>query len=224
MDTIYKANPRAGKAASLPWWQVALLTSLLVLAARILFGILWEYRWYFPANFDQSFFLAGHMGDFVGLWKLAFYVHILSSPPVIVFAILLMFSGPQPSKHTFHSRLSKIQVLLVLGLVLPSGFVLALSAMAGPIAQSGFVALSLLTAYTAIAATYWARRRSIKIHRRWATRFFVLLMSPLVLRFCSGLAIAAHADSDLFYQVNAWTSWLAPLAALEIWLRIKQPF
>ena len=61
--------------------------------------------------------------------------------------------------------------------------------------------------------------KKIQWHKRLAVYCFILLTSPLLLRLASGAAILMGCESELFYQLNAWLSWLAPLAAYEAWLR-----
>ena len=56
-----------------------------------------------------------------------------------------------------------------------------------------------------------------QLHQRWASRCFLFLCSPLLLRLISGAAIVMQLESDAFYRFNAWGSWLIPLAILETW-------
>jgi hypothetical protein len=63
---------------------------------------------------------------------------------------------------------------------------------------------------------FYAIRRRFSQHERWATRCFLLLMSPLILRIASGVFIALHWEHPLLYVGNAWLSWLVPLAVYEM--------
>lgn len=188
----------------------------ILLGLRILLGILYEYRWYFPPNFTESFFLAGHTTDFAGFWKVGFYVHILASPIVLLLAVFLQWKRSRRNL-SLHRYLGRVQMLMIFLLIVPSGLVLSMKATAGPVAQIGFFALSVATGLTAAMALCRARQKKVNQHRVWATRLFVLLLSPLFLRVCSGVAIVAQLDSPTFYQINAWTSWIVPWLCFEAW-------
>ena len=193
----------------------------MLLGMRILFRILFEYRWYFPPNFTESFFLAGHTTDFAGIWKLGFYIHVLASPIVLLLAVFLQWKRSRRNL-SLHRFLGRLQMLLIFLLLVPSGLVLSLRATAGPVSQIGFFALSVATGLTAAMALFRVRQKKVKQHRLWATRLFVLLLSPLFLRVCSGVAIVSQLDSPTFYQINAWTSWILPLLSFEVWRASKR--
>ncbi len=110
-------------------------------------------------------------------------------------------------------------LVLVLAVVAPSGLVMAREATAGPIAAFGFVSLSFATAVCAAMALYCARTQNFQSHQRWATRCFILLASPLLLRLISGALIVLGQESEWGYRLNAWLSWFIPLAIYEVWLR-----
>lgn len=201
-------------------WTIAAI-AVVILFVRIFLGILVEYRWYFPADFDRSAFLSGRRYTFDAPYRAAFYVHILSGPLAIILGSWLMISGNRPTVRSWHRLAGKLQMFVVLALVVPSGLVMAKSAYAGPVAAAGFGLLSLATGVSAAAAVYFAMTRRLQIHQRWATRCFVLLVSPLILRLVSGAVIVLQCESQLSYQLNAWLSWLIPLAAIEVWWRIR---
>ncbi|MEZ6074674.1 MAG: DUF2306 domain-containing protein [Pirellulaceae bacterium] len=103
----------------------------------------------------------------------------------------------------------------MLCLLFPSGLVMAYQAYAGPPAAAGFGILSLLTAAAALMTAYHARARNFALHRRWAERCFLLLISPLILRLIAGAVIVMDVESELTYRLNAWLSWLVPLGDLR---------
>ncbi|MEZ6089694.1 MAG: DUF1559 domain-containing protein [Pirellulaceae bacterium] len=192
-------------------WLVA------ILMLKVFLTILWEYRWYFPPDFDLSNFLSGRRYTFHGSYRIAFYVHIISSPFALLAAWFLWPSGNSGRHRPMHQWIGRAQCVLVLLVVMPSGLLMALNAYAGPIAMYGFISLSLLTGLTVAMAATEAMQRRMKRHRVWATRCFLLLMSPLLLRVISGIAITTGLDSETFYRANAWVSWLVPLAVYEFW-------
>lgn len=193
-----------------------LLIAVSLLLIRVLLGILLEYRWYFPADFDASAFLSGRRYTFSGIYPTFFYVHILSGPAALILGGFLILSGGQPRLRRWHRWSGRALLVIVLTLLTPSGLVMAWHAYAGPPAVAGFGLLSLATAATATMAAYHARRRRFELHRRWAQRCFVLLISPLILRLMSGTAIVLNIESLWTYRLIAWLSWLVPLIAFEL--------
>lgn len=188
-----------------------------IVLLKVLVEILYEYRWYFPADFDASAFLIGRRDTFFGVYRAAFYAHILGGPTVVILGLFLMFSGGRSRFARLHRRIGRILMLIVLAIVVPSGLAMAFQATAGPIAGFGFASLSIATAASAAAALHFARKARFRSHQKWATRCFILLCSPLLLRLISGAAIVMQLESDWFYRLNAWLSWLVPLAVCEAW-------
>lgn len=188
------------------------------LFVRVLFGILWEYQWYFPADFEASAFLTGRRQTFVGIYRWAFYAHIISGPLVLIFGTVLMLSGGRSRFFRAHRYLGRLQMLLVLGVLTPTGLVMSREALTGPIAGFGFAALSMATAVCACAAAFNARARKFHAHQRWATRLLILLVSPLLLRIVSGVLIVTEFEPDWAYRLNTWLSWLVPWGIYEMLL------
>ncbi|TWU43221.1 hypothetical protein Q31b_22590 [Novipirellula aureliae] len=182
-----------------------------ILLVRVLLGILFEYRYYFPPDFNASAFLSGRRYTFFGFYRAAFYVHIVTSPLGIVVAMFLVFSGGRQRYRRLHRWLGKALAVLVIGAVLPSGLWMASQAYAGKIAAAGFVVQTVVTAIAVGATVWFARQKQFAAHQRWAIRSFLLLISPLILRLISGTAIVLDWESDGFYRFNAWVSWMIPL-------------
>jgi hypothetical protein len=194
-------------------FQIAVVT----LCVRVLIEILAEYRWYFPLDFEQSSFLSGRRSTFIGIYPVAFFAHLVSAPLALLIGALLMISGSRSRFRGLHRSLGKIQILIVLCAVVPSGVVMARQAYAGPIAAAGFLLLAIATGVCAVAAVYCALTRRFRAHQKWATRCFILLVSPLLLRLIGGATIVLQLEPESTYRMSAWISWLAPLAILECW-------
>lgn len=192
-----------------------------ILLVKVLLEVLSEYRWYFPANFDAAF-LTGRRESFVGVYRAAFYTHILSGPVAVVLGALLMLSGWLARSPFLHRRMGQIQIVLIFAAVVPSGLVMSSQALAGPIAGAGFAALSLATAGTAAVTLWSAIAGRFALHQKWAGRCFVLLCSPLLLRLVAGAAIVLESESEWMYRLNAWLSWIVPLALYELGWRYSR--
>ena len=187
---------------------------LVALFFKILGSIVLEYRNYFPANFDSNF-LSGRREFFVGSYRAAFYIHIISGPIALLIAAFLMFSGKRKPFHRWHQRLEKTLAYLVLLLMLPSGLVMATRALTGPVAGAAFFVLTFATAICVGVASWHASQRRFAVHQVWATRSFILLCSPLLLRLMTGATIVFDVEGQWTYRFAAWGSWLIPLTVFE---------
>ena len=215
-----RALPTADRLSKL---QKLAVMAIGLLLAKVFVAILYEYRWYFPVDFDSSAFLSGRRYTFVGIYRVAFYTHILSGPLAILLGCALMFSGGKARFRKLHRLAGRTQMLIVLGLVTPSGLVMAQQAYGGEVSAVGFTLHTIATAASAICAVSFAIAGRISLHRRWATRCFILLCSPLLLRVVSGVAIVTDAESAWLYRLNAWLSWLIPLLVYQWWLTRREP-
>lgn len=198
-------------------WMIGL--ALFALFTKVLLSILWQYQWYFPLDFEQSLFLIGRRESFVGVYPAAFYVHLLSGPPAVLLGLFLVVTGRNGTLRAWHRAAGRILALDVLLFLVPSGLWMARHAYAGPIAGAGFATLSLLTGIYMTVAVYLAMTRKFQAHQHAATSCFLLLVSPLILRLASGFAIVAGIESELYYQFNAWLSWLVPFLIYEAFVR-----
>jgi hypothetical protein len=201
-----------------PGWRRALqlLTGLLVL--KVTLSVVLGYRDYFPADFRADFLL-GRESYFWGAYAGAFYAHIVAGPITLVLGMVLLSQRFRARLPKWHRRLGRVQGILVLGLLVPSGLWMAWYAQAEgtarAVAGAGFAALSVATG--ACVAMGWraAVQRRFAVHRAWMLRCYVLLCSAVVLRVVGGLSLVTGVDGDWRYAATAWASWLVPLGILE---------
>lgn len=191
------------------------LTALAVVSCKAFLELLYQYRWYLPPDFDASPFLSGRRYSFTEMYASAFYLHLVGGPVSLILGTWLMLSGLRRRAGPLHRFLGRLQLAVILLAVVPSGVAMAFRAYGGFPSQSGFLTLSLLTGWTGMAAAWTARNRQLTAHRRWATRCYALLWSPLLLRLVAGMMIVTGLESELTYQLNAWFSWLVPLTAAD---------
>jgi hypothetical protein len=196
---------------------LVLLAGLLVL--KVTLSVVLGYRVYFPADF-RSDFLLGRESYFWGAYAGAFYAHILAGPITLVLGLVLLSQQFRARLPGWHRRLGRVQGVLVLGLLVPSGLWMAWYAqaegMARAVAGAGFAALSVATG--ACVAMGWraAVQRRFAVHRAWMMRCYVLLCSAVVLRVIGGLSLVTGVDGDWQYAAMAWGSWLVPLGVYEL--------
>ena len=209
-----------------PWCRYALAACLWLLGVRVFVGILYQYRFYFPLDFQRSFFLIGHEAFFTGWYPIAFYVHLFAGPTSLVLGAALWASGRwanmasgtagcRPLVGVLHQYAGRLLWIVVATALTPSGIVLARHSAGGALAGWGFAGLALFTLVSATLAGYYAARHNVRLHRLWASHCFLSLLSPLIFRVFSGAMIVTGWESSETYQFAAWASWLLPCAILQ---------
>ena len=190
-----------------------ILAALLVL--KVVAVTVLSYADYLPPSFQVDF-LRGREAYFYGSYRWAFYGHIFSGPLSLLLGLILISERFRLRFARWHRRLGKIQGMLVLLLVVPSGLWMARYASAGPIAGLGFAALAVATGVCVALGWQAAMQRRFAAHRVWMQRCFVLLCSAVVIRVIGGLATVMAAEAMWIDPAAAWLSWLGPLAAFEM--------
>lgn len=185
-----------------------------LLSLKVFLLILYQYRWYFPADFDSSPFLAGRRYTFHGVYVLAFYLHLLIAPLALIVGTLLI---TRRVTGTLHRRLGRLQLVVVLFGVVPSGLLMSRQAYGGLISEIGFMTQSVLTGWTILIASKEAIAGKFDRHQTWAMRCYLLLWSPLLLRIIAGITIVSGTESEWTYRINAWASWMIPIGIYECW-------
>ena len=181
---------------------------------KVLVGIVSNYPDYFPPNFDADF-LVGHDRHFYGVYGIAFYTHIVTTPFALVNGLVLMNESLRRSFSTQHRWLGRLQVFIVLLLVVPSSLWMSAYTLSGRVAGAGFALLALSTGFCMIMGWRRAVEKNFKAHRYWMTRCFVLLCSAIVLRIMSGVATVLVPNAMWTYPFAAWGAWLIPWMSLE---------
>lgn len=182
----------------------------------MLITILWEYRFYFPPDFDKSFFLAGRRVSFPGWYAFGFYLHIVSGPVAIVAVLVMLATGKSKRFRTVHRTTGKLLALLTVFAVCPGGLIMAFKAIGGTVSTYGFCCLAVATAFSILATAHYARKKQIKAHMTWAYRSAILLCSPIALRLCSGLFAVTNVETLNTYRATVWLSWILPLVIFEL--------
>ena len=205
----------------LEFLKLLLRSAVGLLILRALFDILSNYPDYFPPNF-KSDFLEGREESFPGLYSIAFYVHIITSPFALITGLILLSETLRHKCGRCHRYLGRTQVTVLLLCVLPSSVVMSWQAYAGWAAGISFILLSIATGICAITGTKYARKYQFEAHRRWMIRCYVLICSAIVLRMTTGLfEMISVTNAEAAYIFTAWTSWLIPLGITEMLLRMN---
>ena len=190
-----------------------------VLVFYILWGILTNYPSYFPADFSAPFLVA-RQGHFRGLYRIAFYIHIVSSPVALCGGLFLISAHSRRWLPKVHKIVGRFQIILVCLAVAPSGLVMSFYALGGMISTVAFLFLSVLTGLTAFIGFRNAILLRFDRHQRWMWRCWVLLSSAIVLRLLTMVFTPFGWDPVVVYRFTAWASWLMPATILELvnWL------
>lgn len=187
-----------------------------ILIVRVLVGIVAEYPRYFPPDFESNF-LKGREATFRGAYRVAFSAHIVAGPIVLLNGLVLLNEKLRTRRPRWHRALGRIQAILVVFVLAPSGIVMAVESFGGWATGASFALLAILTAVCTVAGIRGAIRGRYETHRRWMSRSYVLIASAVALRLISGASERIGvADPEAAYITAAWSSWLLPLVAFEI--------
>jgi hypothetical protein len=178
--------------------------------ATVVVGILRNYPGYFPADFAAEF-LRGRQSHFYNGYHWSFYAHVLAGPICLALAVLLMSERFRRRFPQWHRRLGRVEAVVVLAVLVPSGLWMSFYAISGWVAGAGFAALGLATAMTVAFGWRSAVARRFVDHRVWMERTVILLSSAIVLRLIAAIATLADYDSPWLYPASAWASWIVPL-------------
>src|SRR4051794_40082494 len=204
---------------TLPERILTLLASVLII--KVFLMIILNYHNYFPPNFASDF-LRGRERLFLGVYRWAFYTHILSGPASLILGLILIGERTRARFPKWHRHLGRLQVACVLLLVTPSGLGMAYHAAAGPIAAVGLAALAIATAICVSLGARAAVTRRFADHRRWMWRCYLLLCSAVVLRLIGGSATVMGVAAPWVDPLATWMGWLVPLTAFEFRERARR--
>ena len=204
-----------------PKLQTVFWSAVVLLFAKVFASILIGYADYFPPKFSEGF-LVGRRQYFFGIYQYAFYAHLIFGPLALFIGTVLVASGRNwiNFKLINHRKLGKIQAALVLFGVVPSGIIMALPLFIGVRAGGGLMVLAIATGIFMMIAVVKATQRDFSAHQVWATRCYILLLSPLILRIVNGTLLVTGLQTDLLLDLNNWITWMIPLAIYE--LRLHQ--
>lgn len=160
---------------------------------------------YVPFNEDAGFLILKSSWVTYDWWKLAFQIHVYSSGVAMLAGFTQFWNKFNSASYTNYARwhrwMGYVYVLTILALALPSGLVLALTALGGLPVRISFTVLCILWAMTTAGGVYFAIKRQFKIHRTLMVYSYALTLSAVTLRFLKlGL-----------YQISPYFDWLTPM-------------
>jgi len=192
-------------------------TILPLIATVLLAQIIYPYlSWKLDIDFLQT---KQHV-IYYWYYRMAFYIHIFSSLPVLFFGAFLFSDSIQKRFSKIHRMIGKGYVGLVLLLSAPSGMVLALHANGGWPVQLSFLLATPLWWFFTWRGLQTAIQKDFMAHRKWMLRSYALAFSAVTLRasqlFLNNVNWVLPENQ---YLVVAWESWILNLLLVEIYLR-----
>lgn len=197
-----------------------LLFSTALLVCKVFVAVLLGYGDYFPANLESDFLIL-RAEDFRGLYRFAFYTHIITAPFLFLAMTLQLNSWFLKHYRRMHRVLGRICVLIGIFCFVPSSIYMAHYSFAGWIATAGFYGGSIGLGLSLTASWRFALRRDFQRHRLWNMRAYLFMLSAVVLRLIGGLTVRMELPQIPMYQFAAWGSWLMPLLAQQGILALK---
>lgn len=159
----------------------------------------------------------------IKIWRASFYIHVFSSPFVILSGLLQFNKKLLYSKPKIHRTLGKIYIGAVLFISGPAAFVMSLYANGGRITQFSFTLLSILWVLFTFLAYQKIRKKNIQSHVKWMIRSYALTLSAVTLRFYAYLFDVFNIDLPPreTYTILAYISWIPNLILAECFIRTK---
>lgn len=161
----------------------------------------------------------------IDLWRISFYVHVFSSP-IVILAGLLQFNrwilAKRPKIHRGLGYAYIVTVLLISG---PSALVMSFYANGGRVAQTSFVLLTFIWIATTLLSFLKAKKGKYLSHTKWNIRSYALTLSAVTLRFYSYIfdVLEFRMDPKSTYILLAYLSWIPNLIIAEILILAKYP-
>jgi len=184
------------------------LTALLCVAVALLSA-----RFLLPQPF-----MAEAMTPHIEARPLIFLTHVASAMTALALGAFQLITWRGPPR-VWHRRAGRVYVAACLiGAV--SGFGLAVSSIAGPVAGLGFGLLAVAWFVTTAMGWRKAVEGQFGQHRRWMIRSLSLTFAAVTLRIMLPLALANGLEFGDAYRVIAFAAWVPNLLLAELWLRV----
>ncbi len=158
-------------------------------------------------------------------WRYSFYIHVFTSPLVIVFGLFQFSRWIYARAPRFHRISGYIYVIVLLLITGPAAFVMSLYANGGYVAQISFVTLSTLWILFTFLAYRKVRKHDYEAHVKWNIRSYALTLSAVTLRFYAYLfdVFRVELGPRETYILLAYMSWIPNLLFAELLIYWKYP-
>jgi uncharacterized membrane protein YozB (DUF420 family) len=152
---------------------------------------------------------------FEALWLFSLRVHVASA--ALAFPLCLALSTRVLQRHRrVHRWLGRVAGVLVLGVLVPSGAVLAFDAKGGSGVTVGFLLSGAIVAWGIVSGVLSARRRDLVAHRRAMSHVVAQMSVAVVSRAMIVGFDALGMEPELAYALALWLPVVASAAAVEL--------
>lgn len=177
---------------------------------------------YLQPNFSRGY-LAGKEALFDSYWFPAgLAIHASSAPiALLLISFLVIFRVERTPK--IHRLLGKTTLIILLGLVVPSGWVLSYFAFGGVWGKLIFFLLAGYTAFAALQGYFAIRKHQITAHKHWMHELLALMVSAILLRLLLILFHQFDFAGYTAYNTAAIFSWVPSILILKLVRKTTQP-
>lgn len=161
----------------------------------------------------------------IDLWRISFYVHVFTSPIVILSGLLQFNRRILNKRPKIHRGLGYTYVVTVLLISGPTALVMSFYANGGRVAQTSFVLLTFFWIITTLLSFLKAKRGDYLSHTKWNIRSYALTLSAVTLRFYAYIfdVLEIRMEPKETYILLAYLSWIPNLLIAEILIYFKYP-
>jgi Predicted membrane protein (DUF2306) len=158
-------------------------------------------------------------------WRYSFYIHVFTSPFVIVAGLLQFNRWIIKNKPKIHKVAGYVYIITVLFITGPSALVMSVYANGGRTSQTSFVILSVLWLLFTYLSYRKIKKGEVESHVKWNIRSYALTLSAVSLRFLAYLmdVFNIRLGPEETYLVLAYSSWITNLAIAEVLILLKYP-
>lgn len=171
---------------------------------------------YFSFDTDVDFLLVKQELIANKLWMYSFYIHIGTSPVVLISGVFQFFRPLQIRFPKLHRYAGYLYAGCILLLSAPSGLVMAFYANGGWAAKISFICISVLWWFFTARSIKRILRGEIVSHRADMLRSYALTLSAITLRvYVFVLPMISDLRGAPMYVLVSWLSWIPNLLLVE---------
>jgi len=161
----------------------------------------------------------------IDLWRISFYIHVFSSPIVILSGLLQFNRRILNKRPKIHRGLGYVYVITVLLISGPAALVMSFYANGGRIAQTSFVLLTFFWIFTTLMSFLRVKKGDYLSHTKWNIRSYALTLSAMTLRFYASMfdIFEVRMGPKETYILLSYLSWIPNLIIAEIMIYFKYP-
>ncbi|NVK66832.1 MAG: DUF2306 domain-containing protein [Flavobacteriales bacterium] len=154
----------------------------------------------------------------IDLWRISFYVHVFSSPIVIIAGLFQFNKWMIRNRPKWHKALGYTYVVTVLLISGPAALVMSFYANGGRVAQTSFVLLSFCWIIFTFISFWKVKKGNFLAHIKWNIRSYALTLSAVTLRFYAYLfdVFEVQLGPKETYILLAYLSWIPNLILAEL--------